>query len=372
VVRVALFVFLCGASLVHAACASSAADREWAHNRLLAERSFSAGDVSGAIARFQELERRAIGPRDLRAARLRLGDVFAASGALASAREAYARALEAAEHPSHRARVALRMAQLDLRHSTKQASGFAALWALVRDFPNTVAAVRALDTLLQHYRALDSTGAESAMELRFLLAVAHHARTATARVGEHARLRAARILMLRGTSGAERALELLSGLGAGPPQTALYDDALFARVEVLRALGRHREAIDGARFLLSYRERPRLFGNYETRFYHRVHRLIVAILRDDLRDLPGAERALTEFVQEFAFSRQYDDALFELGTLRLSLEQPVAAREAFERLVRERPESRFARRAQRILDGGADPGEDAPWQRPAHLGQGAR
>jgi outer membrane protein assembly factor BamD (BamD/ComL family) len=106
------------------------------------------------------------------------------------------------------------------------------------------------------------------------------------------------------------------------------------------------------------------FGNYETRYYHRGQYRMAELLRNELARPAQAARAFETFVREYPFSKSWDDALFQLTELYIEAGRMDDARKAAARLAKERPESRYAARVQRLVETGRDPGPPPPWTDP--------
>jgi tetratricopeptide (TPR) repeat protein len=153
----------------------------------------------------------------------------------------------------------------------------------------------------------------------------------------------------------ERAVRTMADIERLFPRSALWDDAVYARSELLHRLGRYEEELDALRLILKHRRRG-LFGDVaETAYYHRSQWRVAQVLQHDLREFELAELALKYFVREFAFSRRFDDALYELAVVRVGMGRSEAALDALSRLAVERPESRFNRYAARLMETGVDP-----------------
>ncbi len=156
---------------------------------------------------------------------------------------------------------------------------------------------------------------------------------------------------------------LLRRLVREHPRSALWDDATFLRAQLAHRLGVHRVEIALYERILSHRRVARLFGNYETKFYHRSAWARARALWDDLGDARAAIGALEDFVATYPFSRYYPRALWMLARLEARQGRPRMARAVLERLVRERPATAEALRARRWLEHGRDPGRVEPWAR---------
>jgi tetratricopeptide (TPR) repeat protein len=68
------------------------------------------------------------------------------------------------------------------------------------------------------------------------------------------------------------------------------------------------------------------------------------VLRDDLRDLPGAIRAFEKLPKDYPASILKDDALFELAVTQKAAGNPAKACAAIEKLVKQSPDSKYRAR----------------------------
>lgn len=364
------FGLLVALAAVSGGCARDADSVDWGHNRLLAEADFVAGRLDSALVRFEQLAQRASTSKDAVQAWLRLGDVQARRARVEDAASAYVQAYRAAAIDDDRAMAALRVAELalDSPQLGAQWEGGRALWAVIRHYPNTTAALRALDSLESRYLAAETSADRGSSAVRAMHLLSRAPAIRGSRAAGHASLRAARRRMeLGGEAQLRHAQRTLEALAAQRPRLATWDDAMFELAEVYRRQGNWVLAERTWREILSLREEPRIFGNYETRYYPRSLWAIIRMQVDDLGDRDAGVALLAEFVAEYPFSRLWDDALFEYASLLLQMGRPDAAHAVLGQLVAERPESGYVSRARALLAGQPDPGAARAWERPTTL-----
>ncbi len=127
------------------------------------------------------------------------------------------------------------------------------------------------------------------------------------------------------------------------PYGVYWDDALFRRAELARRQGRPRDALAALDDMLREREGYKLSGTNERERYAPAQYSKAEILRDDLQDDVGARRAFRAVFERFPTSRLRDDALWQEARLAARGPTPQAACEPLELLLRDLPDSRYAR-----------------------------
>jgi tetratricopeptide (TPR) repeat protein len=333
------------------ACAPSVQQEAWSERWLTVERAHVHGDYASALENLQTLESTAGNSRDRHEVRIRRGDCLASMGHSRRAMEAWFHAAREAPSRESAAHAYLRVARWMADQPGMKSRGSQAMIRLLDGFPDTRAGKRALDHVIAVMMGTDDGKQRlpSFLAKRFRL----HRKTALAKflVFEESRL----LMNSETRRDWERAVLRLADLEQWFPDSALWDDAVYARSEVLHRLERYPEELDALRALLSHRRKGLLGGVSETAYYHRSQWRIAQVLHYDLGQLALAELALEHFVREYSFSSRFDDALYELAVVRLGRGSLRGAEEALERLALERPESRFNRHASLLLETGMDP-----------------
>lgn len=332
----------------------------WEAQLVDADRALRRGDAHEALEAYGALRETAPHARGRTDTEQGRADALLALGRTEDAARAYLAASRATADREARARLVFRAARVVYDQPATQGEGLDAITRVVDRFPDTIAGLRALQYLQQHFGGTP--------EGRDWLLGFYRSRFDALRrtpLADNLLFEGARIHVARGTEADDRAaLALLTDLTTVYPREALWDDALWLRADVQHRLALYEEELDSLTTLVRTREKPLFFGNYETLYYHRSQYRIALLLRDTLGDLPGAISAFEVFVREYPFSKMYDDALFQLAELYVRAGRGADAAALAERLARERPESRWVQRAKELARTGVDPGPAPPWTDP--------
>lgn len=312
-----------------AACASSGGGA--APRRAAAERAYAAGRYAEAAAEWDRVAARADTPRDRGEARYRAATSRLRSGQHGQAREEFLRISVGDGDPHLRARAALDAARLAAPEEAE-----AELSALVRRHPESSAAGAAARALA----ATPRPGEPPAARARALVALAGQIPGTAA--DERLRYEAGRLLEESAALAAAREAFEDVARRFPYPRGLLWDDALFRAAEAARALGDARGALHLIARLLAARESALAQGSYERTTFARAALRRAEILRDLMGDARAARQAFREVWARYPTSRARDDAAWEAARLGVSLGDVVGACEDLGRLLRERPDSRFA------------------------------
>ena len=289
-------------------CSSSARLEAWNSRWLEAERAHVHGEDAVALVHLEALDAAAESQRDRHEVLVRRGDCLTAIGRARSAMTSWFRSGRIAPDRNAAARSYLRVVRWMSVEPGMELKGLQGMIRLLDAFPDTRAGKRALD----HVVAVFQGTAQGQRWLRAFLAGRWrmHRKTGLAKFIAYEQGR----LFARSADRPdwERAVRTMADIERLFPRSALWDDAVYARSELLHRLGRYEEELDALRLILKHRRRG-LFGDVaETAYYHRSQWRVAQVLQHDLREFELAELALKYFVREFAFSRRFDDALYEL------------------------------------------------------------
>lgn len=267
--------------------------------------------------------------------------------ALALYREA-----EAQRGTERAAFAAWRQAKLMIEGQGRLVEGRAALMRVIDTYPTFSAADKAAKYLgIRRQEAERHDRRNDAEIVRWMRAAADRHRDAT--VGDNLLFFAAWAQVFRlGDLGGAR--DTLRTLAERYHVTPLLDDALFLLAAIERRQGRIDEAVEVYEALLRLRvDQDYLVGDF------RAKRLDDAALAVGLvhlhlrRDASAAIAAFRRVIDEFPTSVFRDDGFWGLAVAQAATGDDAAARDTLRGLLRERPDSRFARRATDVLDGRA-------------------
>lgn len=332
----------------------------WEAQLVAADRALRDGDAARALDAYGALRETAPDDRARIDTEQGRAEALLALGHREEAARAYLAASRSTEDRETRARLVFRAARVVYDQPETQEDGLAAMTRILERYPDTVAGLRSLQYLQQHF---GGTPEGRDWLLRFYRE--HFEALRGSPLADNLIFEAAQIHAARRTPDDDRAaLKLLTDLTIAYPRAALWDDALWRLADVQHRLGLTREELGTLQTLVRTREKPMFFGNYETLYYHRGQYRIARLLRDDLGDLPAATEAFEVFVREYPFSKWYDDALFQLAQLYLGAGRADDARAVAERLAKERPESRWVNRTRELVRLGVDPGPPPTWTDP--------
>lgn len=222
-----------------------------------------------------------------------------------------------------------------------EAAGY--LWRLVTEFPDEAFAGDAVGFIVTRTRSVDARtlwGRLSQLYPRLdQTAVADNLLWALADLAEHE------------LADASAARELYDRIPRDHPESGLRDDARWHAARISRASGDAAGSAERLRALLATREVSLGAGSYFSVWLDDAQLELGRVLRDDLKDLPGAASAFAELPKDYPRSILVDDALDELATTELARGNPAGACKAAKRLLKHDKESRFAPRAKELQVG---------------------
>jgi TolA-binding protein len=349
IVRAALVLGVLGAACSAPATLPSLADAEARADR---------GDTDGAIAAYHDAEARCGKLRPARRAQaacaealLGEGDTLAHAGRTADA-VAFYEAIPARTDDAATAATAIyRAGELELAAGhVKEA--WTALWRVVTDWPDEPTAADALRAVLTDGRTRDPRALADQLQ-RLLTALAETA-VADNLVWSLADLEAHEL----GNKSAARAL--YDRIPVDYPDSGLRDDARWFGAQLSRELGDPEGAVDRLRGLLATREVAFGAGSYFSVWLDDAQLELGIVLRDDLRDLPGAIAAFERLPKDYPASILRDDALYELAVTEDRVGDAAKVCAALAALVALEPESKYIERAREPAARRACAGYPAP------------
>jgi TolA-binding protein len=318
-----------------------------------AERRADAGDTEGALAAYREAQAKCGALQPKRRAKAACAEAFlgeaealehAATSGHASRTQAaidtyLAIPARLSGDPTTAAVAVYRAGQL-LLHDKQVTGAWTALWRVVTDYPDEAPAGDALSTLVTDGRGRNARElAEQIAKILTPLAeteVADNLVWALADLTEHelANPAAARALYDR--------------IPVDYPKSGLRDDARWHGARISRALGDPSGAVQRLRGLLATREVAIGAGSYFSIWLDDAQLELGKILRDDLHDLPGAEKAFRKLPKDYPASILRDDAQYELAvTLDRAGDHPGACRTLAE-LAKQTPDSKYVARGKEL------------------------
>jgi TolA-binding protein len=304
-----------------------------------AEQRERAGDVVGALAAYRAAQtscRRLEPPRrrQLACSQALLGEaeLLESTGKVDEATAAFAGFAERDEiDAATRAHGLYKAGTLALDAGSVQ-RGWTMLWRTVTDYPDEAYAGDAIDALVNDGRRRDAAALSS--EIGRLLTplggtgVADNLLWALADLSEHE------------LADAAAARGYYDRIPVDHPGSGLRDDARWHAARLSRALGDPRGAADRLIALAKTREVARGAGSYFSIWLDDGQLELGRVLRDELGDLAGAERAFAALPELYPASILRDDATFELARTRARRGDRDGACRALVRLAKEWPESR--------------------------------
>ncbi len=308
-----------------------------------AERRANSGDTDGAVAAYREAQARCSSLKPARRAKATCADallgeaeVLEHAGRLQAAVDTYLAI--PARVPKDRATSATavqRAAEIQLRLGAAEAAS-TSLWRVVTEWPDEGAAGDALRVLVRDGRSRDPH-ALAARLMKVLTALARSG-TADNLVWSLADLTEHELA----DPAAARAL--YDRIPKEFSRSGLRDDARWNGARISRAIGDPQGCVTRLRGLLATREVAWGAGSYFSIWLDDAQLELGRVLRDDLKDLPGAIKAFEKLPRDYPASILRDDALFELAmTLHAAGDQAKACA-AIAKLVAQSPESKYRTR----------------------------
>jgi tetratricopeptide (TPR) repeat protein len=215
-----------------------------------------------------------------------------------------------------------------------------ALWRVVTEFPDEPIASDAVRALLTDGRRRDPRAlAEQLARVLTPLAeteIADNLLWSLADLSEHE------------LGNPEAARALYDRIPVDTPTSGLRDDARWHAARISRLLHDPEGAAARLRALLATREVAFGAGSYFSIWLDDAQLELGKILRDDLRDLPGAAAAFRRLPDDYPASILRDDALYELAVTLERMGDHAGACAALRRLARELPDSKYIPRGQEL------------------------
>jgi len=247
---------------------------------------------------------------------------------------------------------AWRQAKLLIEGQGRLVEGRAALKRVIDTYPTFSAADKAAKYLGTRRQDAERDDRRNDVEIvRWMRAAADRHRDAT--VGDNLLFFAAWAQIHRlGDLGGAR--DTLRSLAERYHVTPLLDDALFLLAAIERRQGRVDEAVEVYEAVLRLRvDQDFLIGDFRARRLDDAA-LAVGLLHLHLRgDVSAAIAAFRRVIDEFPTSVFRDDGFWGLAVAQATAGDEAAAFEALRDLLRDRPDSRFSRRAREVLEGRA-------------------
>ncbi|MFW5921541.1 MAG: tetratricopeptide repeat protein [Myxococcota bacterium] len=211
-------------------------------------------------------------------------------------------------------------------HRERALTGFR---QVVDEHPDSGLGGRALYYLLDHHREHDDVDGA----LRLLESLYPELRDTT--LGDDVLHHRARLLLARGDrDGARATLETL--VENHPyPQGHRWDDALVELADMAEEDGDPERAIGYLESLVQRRDTTTMVGSYTLPSMPKAQLRIARLYRDAVGDAEAAAAAFERMAADYPRSILRDDALFELGVLRLEQDRRGEACDLFERVTRE-------------------------------------
>ena len=263
------------------------------------------------------------------------------------------RAAEVYPAPERRAFAGWRIARIYLEKQGKRAEGRAALQALIDRWPDASASDRAAKYLAIRRSPEEAADRHLDREMADWLRAAAE-RHAGHSVADNLLFWAAYAQVYRlGDVGGARTT--LSAMVERYYVSPLLDDGLWLLGAIERRQGRLEAALAAYEAILHIREDQNyLIMGYRSRRLDDAA-IGVALVQHHLRgDLPAAARAYQRLLDEFPTTVFRDDAWWGLACVQQLQGQVDASRKSLRAFVAELPDSRYAKRAQAILDGKAE------------------
>ena len=333
----------CAAAVALAACSAPATLSDLA----LAEHRAGAGDVDGALAAYHTAQRTCRAVRPARRAREACGeallgeaDLLDHAGRTAGAIQAYLAIPARAEDDPATAATATYRAGALLLADHQVAPAWTALWRVVTSFPDEPSAGDALRVLVTDGRRRDARAL--ADQLAALLTPLAETEVGDNLVWELADLTEHELA----NPAAARAL--YDRIPVDAPGSGLRDDARWHAARLSRALGDPRGAVQRLRALLATREVAIGAGSYFSIWLDDAQLELGKVLRDDLRDLPGALAAFRQLPLDYPASILCDDALYEVAVTHQAAGDHAAACADLAELARRYADSKYRARGQEL------------------------
>jgi TolA-binding protein len=313
----------------------------------LADQRADAGDVDGAVTAYRAAQARCGALRPARRARAACGEallgeavVLEHAGRTQPAIRTYLAIPARAGGDPTTAATALYRAGGLLLADHQVAPAWTALWRVVTDYPDEPIAGDALRAVVTDGRRRDARALSD--QLAQLLTALAETEVADNLLWELADLAEHEL----GNPPAARAY--YDRIATDYPRSGMRDDARWHGARISRALHDPQGAVTRLRALLATREVALLAGSYFSIWLDDAQLELGKILRDDLRDLPGAVAAFRRLPDDYPASILRDDALYELAVTLEQLRDHAGACAAIARLAREFADSKYLARGREL------------------------
>jgi tetratricopeptide (TPR) repeat protein len=203
---------------------------------------------------------------------------------------------------------ALHEAALLRLHQGRDKDAYDLFWKVIVEAPDASAAEDALRVVLRDGRRRNPRQLDGVFGELFLRQADHE-------LGDNLLLARAD-LAEHELEDNKSALTFYDELARRYPKGPLYDDALWHGARLARAAGDAPGALTRLDKLLATRETAFIIGSYHSEWLDNAQLEVGLIRRDDLKDLPGAERAFEGLGELYGDSLLRDDALWELAVTR--------------------------------------------------------
>lgn len=322
------------------ACASDPAMIAWSESMIRAERHLDQGKLDDARRSFERLGATAQSDADRIYAQERLAEIHRRRGDYAAAEQLLLELLRRGARIDRelRAKLYWRRARIVL-DSGDRARGQALLQLLMDRFPSAAFGHRAYLVLFGWYKA----GERPALIAWLQRGYREHF---DSELADNFVYEGARAYYEVGSEAAdERAVPLYETVLERWTvyNCGVWDDALWELSLIHHRRGRFTDELRLLEQLLSTRETTWL-GSYELPQYKRGHIRIGRVYYEDLRDYDRAARQFAEYPELWPTSRFRDDVLWWHAHALRKAGRAEEAEAAFQRLITEFPDSKWARR----------------------------
>jgi len=305
-----------------------------------AEHATDRGDTEGALAAYREAQTGCKRLRPERRSRqacsealLGEGEVLERAGHKPEAIKTYLAIPARVPDDDVTGSTALYRAGTLLLEDKQDVEAWTALWKVVTDFPDEPVAADALGKLVDDGRRRDARAlADQIGKLLTALAetqIGDNLVWALADLTEHE------------LANREAARALYDRIPADFPKSGLRDDARWHAARLSRELGDPKGAAQRLRALLATREVALGAGSYFSIWLDNAQLELGKVLRDDLKDLPGAIAAFRKLPKDYPASILRDDALYELAVTNARAGNAKDACRAVADLRKQSPDSKY-------------------------------
>jgi TolA-binding protein len=305
-----------------------------------ADRAYTAGRFLEAADAYEEAAKAAERPRDREEALYSAAESHERAGDLAGALTRYD-ALGKDKGGERSIRARFRAAELRIAHGEEK-RGYAELESILADAPEHGVARRAMLLLANHAEA--TSGKEAALAFLDKLAQSN----AGNRLGEEASYEAASRREANGDDKGALAGFLACATAYPYPKGALWDDALFRASLLHEKLGDAPAAIADLERMLADREKSYMSGSYNRPRMPSAQFRIAELQRDKLGNKSAARASFHKVYVEHPTSILRPRALFSEGEIAKDQSDQNAACALARKLLDEFKDTRWARRSDQI------------------------